>query len=283
MWSFITNGCLKQILFVCCTYKEQSKAYKHYSTNGMYTKQWINEKMVILEKFRKKYQIWTNNDEEILVTAFDCWLKREIRTILHLNRTSPTVISDAGLITRVGFAALPKFYTDNSCIIQKLIYYWFPIPILRLNFTISQWSLKSSLQNREFEVILYPHRSSRRYLCKADRCAPVPEAAVVHPKCAKSKSGSHARPSRAKADTPRCSAISTLYCRRPRPTSCNASRCRQRRHYHCLYRSRWRIDRPPHRAHPRRRARDHCIPCFPWSRLWSRRRSKPPDSRDRSA
>jgi hypothetical protein len=23
--------------------------------------------MVILEKFRKKYQIWTNNDEEILV------------------------------------------------------------------------------------------------------------------------------------------------------------------------------------------------------------------------
>jgi hypothetical protein len=24
--------------------------------------------MAILEKFRKKYQIWTNNDEEILVT-----------------------------------------------------------------------------------------------------------------------------------------------------------------------------------------------------------------------
>jgi hypothetical protein len=33
----------------------------------------------------------------------------------------PTVISDAGLITRVRFAALPKFYTDNSSIIQKLI------------------------------------------------------------------------------------------------------------------------------------------------------------------
>jgi hypothetical protein len=32
--------------------------------------------MVILEKNRKKYQIWTNNDEEILVTAFDCRLKR---------------------------------------------------------------------------------------------------------------------------------------------------------------------------------------------------------------
>jgi hypothetical protein len=34
----------------------------------------INEKMVILEKFRKKYQM-TNNDEEILVTIFDCRLK----------------------------------------------------------------------------------------------------------------------------------------------------------------------------------------------------------------
>jgi hypothetical protein len=27
--------------------------------------------MVILEKIRKKYQIWTNDDEEILVTTFD--------------------------------------------------------------------------------------------------------------------------------------------------------------------------------------------------------------------
>jgi hypothetical protein len=35
----------------------------------------------------------------------------------------PTVISDAGLITRVGFAALPKFYINNSSIIQMLIYY----------------------------------------------------------------------------------------------------------------------------------------------------------------
>jgi hypothetical protein len=80
--------------------------------------------MVILEKFRKKYQIWTNNDEEILVATFDCRLKGEMGTVLHLNRTSPTVISDAGLITRVGFAALPKFYTDNSSIIQKLIYFY---------------------------------------------------------------------------------------------------------------------------------------------------------------
>jgi hypothetical protein len=41
-------------------------------------------------------------------------------TVLHLGYT---VISDTGLITRVGFAALPKFYTDNSSIIQNLIYY----------------------------------------------------------------------------------------------------------------------------------------------------------------
>jgi hypothetical protein len=61
--------------------------------------------------------------KKILVITFGCRLKGEMRTVLHLNRTGPTVISDAGLITRVGFAALPKFYTDNSSIIRKLIYY----------------------------------------------------------------------------------------------------------------------------------------------------------------
>jgi hypothetical protein len=69
-------------------------------------------------------------------------------TVLHLNRT----ISDAGLITRVRFAALPNFYTDNSSIMQKLIYYWFPIPILCANFIISQCSLQFSLQNREIWI-----------------------------------------------------------------------------------------------------------------------------------
>jgi hypothetical protein len=48
----------------------------------------FNEKVAILEKF-KKYQIWTNNNEEILVTTFDCRLKGEMGTILHLNRTGP--------------------------------------------------------------------------------------------------------------------------------------------------------------------------------------------------
>jgi hypothetical protein len=45
--------------------------------------------MVILEKFRKKYQIWTNYHEEIHITTFDCRLKGELRTVLHLNRTGP--------------------------------------------------------------------------------------------------------------------------------------------------------------------------------------------------
>jgi hypothetical protein len=43
--------------------------------------------MVILEKIRKKYQIWTKNDEEILVTIFR--LIGEMGTILHLNRSAP--------------------------------------------------------------------------------------------------------------------------------------------------------------------------------------------------
>jgi hypothetical protein len=45
--------------------------------------------MVILEKFGKKYQIWTKNDEKILVTTFDCRLKGEMGIVLHLNRTGP--------------------------------------------------------------------------------------------------------------------------------------------------------------------------------------------------
>jgi hypothetical protein len=49
----------------------------------------INELMVILEKFRKKYQIWTKNDEKILVTTFGCRFKGEMRIVLHLNRTGP--------------------------------------------------------------------------------------------------------------------------------------------------------------------------------------------------
>jgi hypothetical protein len=35
------------------------------------------------------YEIWTKNDEEILVTTFGCRLKGEMGTVLHLNRTGP--------------------------------------------------------------------------------------------------------------------------------------------------------------------------------------------------
>jgi hypothetical protein len=44
--------------------------------------------MVILKKL-EKYEIWTNNDEEILVTTFDCRLKGQMGTVLHLNGTGP--------------------------------------------------------------------------------------------------------------------------------------------------------------------------------------------------
>jgi hypothetical protein len=74
---------------VCCTYKEQNKAYKHHSTNEIYNKNEINEEVVILKKFRKKFQIWNNNNEEILVTTFNCRLKVKMGTVLHLNRTGP--------------------------------------------------------------------------------------------------------------------------------------------------------------------------------------------------
>jgi hypothetical protein len=127
-------------------------------------------------------------------------------------------------------------------------------------FRNAAYSLRCKTE--KFEAILFLRHSLRRCLRTADRRAPVPEAAAVHPKCAKLRSASYAPPSRAKADTPRCSANSTSYYRRPRPASCTASRCRRRWHRHCLCRARWRIDRPPRRSHCRRRAGDHYIPVF---------------------
>jgi hypothetical protein len=40
--------------------------------------------MVILKSL-EKIQIWTNYDEEILVTTFDCTLKGEMWTVFHSN------------------------------------------------------------------------------------------------------------------------------------------------------------------------------------------------------
>jgi hypothetical protein len=116
-------------------------------------------------------------------------------------------------------------------------------------------------KTEKFKTILFSRRSRRQCLRTADRGVPVLEAATVHPKCTKSSSGAHAWPSRAKANTPRCSAISTSYYRRPRLASCTPSRCHQWRHRHCPSRARRRIDKLPHRAHPQWHAGDHCIPC----------------------
>jgi hypothetical protein len=47
-------------------------------------------------------------------------------------------------------------------------------------------------KTEKFVAILFPRRSRYRCLRTADCRAPVPEAAAVHPKCAKSSSGAHA-------------------------------------------------------------------------------------------
>jgi hypothetical protein len=130
--------------------------------------------------------------------------------------------------------------------IQKLIHYLFPIPILRSNFTISQRSLQFSLQNREIpsHPLSMPQQSELPAhgwsLCTCAR------GSSSSPRCAKSRSGTHVRPSHAKSDTPRCPVISTLYCCRPRPASCTTSQCHRRWHRHCPCRARWCIDRSSH-------------------------------------
>jgi hypothetical protein len=77
MQSFITNGSVKQILFICCTYKEQIRHINIIQETKYILNNKINENMVILKSL-EKIQIWTNYDEEILVTTFDCTLKGEM-------------------------------------------------------------------------------------------------------------------------------------------------------------------------------------------------------------
>jgi hypothetical protein len=43
MQRFINNGCVKQILFRCCTYKEQDKVYKQNPKKGITYENVINE------------------------------------------------------------------------------------------------------------------------------------------------------------------------------------------------------------------------------------------------
>jgi hypothetical protein len=148
-------------------------------------------------------------------------------------------------------------------------------------FRSTAYSLRCKTE--KFEAILFPRRSRCHCLRTTDRHAPVPEAVVIHPKCAKSRSGAHAWSSRAKAETPRCSAISTSYCHRPRPASCTTWRCRQRWHRHCLRRARWRIDRPPHHARPRRRAGIIVPPVFDEESFDPKEEASLRMARDRSA
>jgi hypothetical protein len=45
--------------------------------------------VVLTKKKIRHINITQQTDEEILVTTFDCRLKGEIGTVLHLNRTGP--------------------------------------------------------------------------------------------------------------------------------------------------------------------------------------------------
>jgi hypothetical protein len=76
--------------------------------------------MVILEKFRKKYQIWTKNDEEILVTTFGCKLKGEMGTVLHLNKTGPRSYLNRTKEEAEGTADIP--IKSNPCLVISNIY-----------------------------------------------------------------------------------------------------------------------------------------------------------------
>jgi hypothetical protein len=75
--------------------------------------------MLILEKFRKKYQIWSKNDQEILVTTFVCRLKEETRTALQLNRTGPhshlnRTKEKAEGIADIPIKSNPRFVISNN-------------------------------------------------------------------------------------------------------------------------------------------------------------------------
>jgi hypothetical protein len=122
-------------------------------------------------------------------------------------------------------------------------------------FVESRISYRLCCKTEKFEAILYPCCSRRRCLRTADRHAPVPNGLSrgVIARAAFLRQGRHP------------SLLSHLDVVLPPPVTrlMYASRCRRRRHRHCLCRARWRIDRTPYHAHPRRRAGDHCITYFP--------------------
>jgi hypothetical protein len=72
--------------------------------------------MFILEKFRNKYhQTWITVDGEKRDTKFDCRLKDEKQTVLHLKRPGPApslamMVSLPGSPLSVGQATVIFFY-----------------------------------------------------------------------------------------------------------------------------------------------------------------------------
>jgi hypothetical protein len=106
----------KKVLFICCTYKEQYKVYTQHPRNGIHTKKchkWID---VDFRKIQK--QISSNLDygwRRKRDTKFDCRLKGEKQTVLHLNRHGPapslaTMVSLPGSPLSVGQATIIFFY-----------------------------------------------------------------------------------------------------------------------------------------------------------------------------
>jgi hypothetical protein len=55
MQSFISKGCIKQILFLCCTYKGQYKVCKQHPGMELHMRKCHKCIELILEKFINKY------------------------------------------------------------------------------------------------------------------------------------------------------------------------------------------------------------------------------------
>jgi hypothetical protein len=91
MQSLTSIGCVKKIFFICCTYKEQYKVYKHYPRNGIPYEKCHKSIDVDFRKIQK--QISSNLDygwRRKRDTKFDCRLKGEKQTVLNSNRPGPT-------------------------------------------------------------------------------------------------------------------------------------------------------------------------------------------------
>jgi hypothetical protein len=78
---------------------------------------------VILEKIGKKIKFGLITMKKYLLQHFIADYKEKYELFFIRIELGPMVISYTALITHVGFAAIPKFYSDNMSILQKLIHY----------------------------------------------------------------------------------------------------------------------------------------------------------------